>query len=147
MDSKKGENDPSSKETLDLILSTVMDLKNQINTLDLRISELEGHIDQRWPAIVRSSTVEVETANKNEFANLDEHLKRTYQILAHSTKPMTASEVAERMGRSRSTTSYHLNKLFSLDFLEKVPGTSKDSSRNVFFRPKDRIFEGIESKK
>lgn len=144
---KKDENDSSSKETLSIILSTVMALKNQINTLDLRISKLEGHIDQRLPAIVRSSTVKVETVNKNDFNSLDEHLKRTYQILAHSTKPMTASEVAERMGRSRSTTSYHLNKLFNLDFLEKVPGTSKDSSRNVFFRPKDRIFEEVESRK
>ena len=144
---KNDENDSSSKETLNLILSTVMDMKNQINNLDLRISKLEGHIDQRLPTIVRSSTIEIETPDKDDFDNLDEHLKRTYQILAHSTKPMTASEVAERMGRSRSTTSYHLNKLFSLDFLEKVPVTSKDSSRNVFFRPKDRIFEEIESKK
>ncbi|MFX0183890.1 MAG: helix-turn-helix domain-containing protein [Candidatus Hodarchaeota archaeon] len=136
---QKNETDTTSKEKLDLILSTVMKLTEHIDNLDQRISRLEGNLDQRSTILTKSvisgRDLKEETKS-NDFENLDEHLKRTYKILAEAEKPLTASEVAERMGRSRSTTSYHLNQLVKIDFLEKFSGKSKESSRNMFFRPK-----------
>jgi DNA-binding transcriptional ArsR family regulator len=149
LDSQKGENNNSSQEKLDEILSTVKELRNHVNTLDHRISRIEGHIDQKLSIATESSVSKStgENVKKDDFENLDEHLKRTYQTLALAQKPMTASEVAERMGRSRSTTSYHLNKLEKMGVLEKFPSPSRESSRNVFFRPKDLTLERMNSKK
>lgn len=148
MVSQKGKNDKSSENKLDEILSSVRKLRNHIDTLDRRISRLEGQIQRKLSFAVESSEFksEIEDAKKDDFDNLDEHLKRTYQTLAMAQKPMTASEVAERMGRSRSTTSYHLNKLEKMGVLEKFPSPSRESSRNVYFRPKDRPFELMDSK-
>ncbi len=148
MVSQKGKNDKSSENKLDEILSSVRKLRNHIDTLDRRISRLEGQIQRKLSFAVESSEFksEIEDAKKGDFDNLDEHLKRTYQTLAMAQKPMTASEVAERMGRSRSTTSYHLNKLEKMGVLEKFPSPSRESSRNVYFRPKDRPFELMDSK-
>jgi len=146
---QKNEIDSTSKEKLDLILSTVMKLTEHIDNLDQRISRLEDNLDQRSTIPVKSvrSEREFKDETKNtDFENLDEHLKRTYQILAEARKPLTASEVAERMGRSRSTTSYHLNKLFKMDYLEKFSGKSKESSRNIFFRLKYNFPKFIDSK-
>ncbi|MFX0171634.1 MAG: helix-turn-helix domain-containing protein [Candidatus Hodarchaeota archaeon] len=139
MNSQGKEMDSSVKEKLDLILSTVTKLTEHLDSLDQRISRLEGNLDQQLtvPAEFDESEREnLDESERTDFNNLDEHLKRTYQTLAEANKPMTASEVAERMGRSRSTTSYHLNQLEKLNFLEKFSGKSKDSSRNMFFRPK-----------
>ncbi|MFX0151406.1 MAG: helix-turn-helix domain-containing protein [Candidatus Hodarchaeota archaeon] len=147
MNSQGKEIDSSAKKKLDLILSTVTKLTEHIESLDQRISRLEGNLDQRLIVPIEfdeSESKDSDITERTNFSNLDEHLKRTYQILADANKPMTASEVAERMGRSRSTTSYHLNQLEKLDFLEKFSGTSKDSSRNMFFRPKvtfSKIFD------
>ncbi|UCE13679.1 MAG: winged helix-turn-helix transcriptional regulator [Candidatus Heimdallarchaeota archaeon] len=146
MNSHKKSPNPSVQNQIELILSTVTELTNRIDTLNERISKLEGQIEKNLPFKGKKEEKTAEIVTKTDFDHLDDHLKRTYQTLVDAQKPMTASEVAERMGRSRSTTSYHLNKLFNLDFLEKVPGKSRDNSRNVFFRPKERIFNHIDSK-
>jgi DNA-binding transcriptional ArsR family regulator len=141
--------DSSAKEKLDLILSTVTKLTEHIDSLDQRISRLEGNLDQRLTVPTELDESKRDDSDKTDgtnFNNLDEHLKRTYQILAEANKPMTASEVAERMGRSRSTTSYHLNQLEKLNFLEKFSGKSKDSSRNMFFRPKVTFLKFFDSR-
>lgn len=145
MNSQKNDSNPLIQDQIELILSTVKELTDRIDTLNERISRLEGQIEKKLPTTTEIEEEMAEIVTKTDFNNLDDHLKRTYKTLVNAHKPMTASEVAERMGRSRSTTSYHLNKLFNLDFLEKVPGKSRDSSRNVFFRPKERVFDHIDS--
>ena len=142
MPSKKTEIDKSSYDKLNEILSSVKELRNHIDNLDHRISRLEGHIDRSLSFSTKSSILKSSEDNvdHSDFDNLDEHLKRTYQTLAEAQKPLTASDVAERMGRSRSTTSYHLNQLEKMGILEKFPSPSKESSRTVLFRPKDRVF-------
>jgi DNA-binding transcriptional ArsR family regulator len=139
MTKQKEETKDTSKDKLDLILLNVMKLSERIDNLDNRISNIEESLEQQSKSefeLTNSEESTTQTYSEQDFENLDEHLKRTYKILASAKKPMTASEVAERMGRSRSTTSYHLNKLTNLDFLEKFSGKSKDNSRNMFFRPK-----------
>ncbi len=137
--SKKDENRNSSQEKLDEILSSVKELRNHIDTLDNRISRLEGHFNRKLSIVGESSIIKstVDNEKTSDFDNLDEHLKRTYQILALAQEPQTASQLAALMGRSRSTTSYHLNKLEKMGILEKFPSPSKESSRNVLFRLKD----------
>jgi DNA-binding transcriptional ArsR family regulator len=140
MPSKKTENDKSSSDKLDEILLSVKELRNHIDNLDHRISRLEGHIDRSLSFSTKSNILKSSTENvdHSDFDNLDEHLKRTYQTLAEAQEPLTASDVAERMGRSRSTTSYHLNKLEKMGILVKFPSPSKESSRTVLFSLKDR---------
>ena len=130
----------SNDEKLDKILNTVIHLKKQINSLDERLSHLEGDYGNKQSIISTSNSSSSEIVDQTDFDKLDEHLKRTYQFLANAQEPLTASDVAEQMGRSRSTISYHLNRLKELDLLEKVPSEDRDRSRNVFFRTKERIF-------
>jgi DNA-binding transcriptional ArsR family regulator len=142
MSPKNSEKEKSSSHKLDEILSSVKELRNHIENLDYRISRLEGHIDKKLsistkPGIVKPTGENIEYT---DFDDLDEHLKRTYQTLAEAQEPLTASDVAERMGRSRSTTSYHLNKLEKMGILVKFPSPSKESSRTVLFSPKDQNF-------
>lgn len=131
-------NDKSDEDKLDLILSTVKKLTEHITILDQRLSKLEGNLDQQYFESSSKSLIIPNDINisEDDFEGLDEHLKRTYQTLASAQKPMTASEVAEKMGRSRSTISYHLNRLENLNLLEKFSGTTKENSRSIFFRPK-----------
>jgi len=142
MPSKETEIDKSSYDKLDEILSSVKELRNHIDNLDYRISRLEGHIDRSLSFSTKSSILKSSSENvdHSDFNNLDEHLKRTYQTLAEAQEPLTASDVAERMGRSRSTTSYHLNKLEKMGILVKFPSPSKESSRTVLFSLKDPSF-------
>lgn len=147
--SQKSENEKSSQDKLDEILSSVNELRTHIDNLDHRISRLEGHIDRSLSISTKSNILKstVENIEQTDFDNLDEHLKRTYKTLAEAQEPLTASDLAERMGRSRSTTSYHLNTLEKMGILEKFPSPSKESSRTVLFRPKDRPFELLDSPK
>ncbi|MFX1282230.1 MAG: MarR family transcriptional regulator [Promethearchaeota archaeon] len=148
MDSQESDNSKSLDEKLDKILSTVKTLGTDVKSLKNRISQLEGRIDQKLSIPIESSESK-STERKIDpvnFDELDEHLKRTYEILETAQKPMDASELAERMGRSRSTISYHLNQLEKKEFLEKIP-SPKDRSRNVFFRPKGSSFKLINSEK
>jgi predicted transcriptional regulator len=62
-------------------------------------------------------------------------LKRAYDVLAEAPRPLTTQEVADRIGRSRSTTSQYLNELHQRNLLLKTYGTTPDKSRNVVFRP------------
>lgn len=142
MPPKKTEHGKSSNDKLDEILSNVKELRDHIDSLDHRISRLEGHIDKSLSISTKSSILKstLENVDQTDFDNLDEHLKRTYQTLAEAQEPLTASDVAERMGRSRSTTSYHLNKLEKMGILVKFPSPSKESSRTVLFSLKDRTF-------
>ena len=130
-----------TEEKLDKILITVEHLAKHIHSLDERLSHLEGNFDKKQQIISPSSSPSSEHTEQSDFENLDEYLKRTYQFLANAQEPLTASDVAEQMGRSRSTISYHLNRLKELDFLEKVPSEDPDRSRNVFFRTKDRSYK------
>ncbi|MHA2075433.1 MAG: helix-turn-helix domain-containing protein [Candidatus Hodarchaeales archaeon] len=139
MNSNYDEKKSSTDEKLDEILKTVVHLKVQIHSLDERLSHLEGDSGNKQSIIISNSSSS-ETVDQTDFDNLDEHLKRTYQFLANAQEPLTASDVAEQMGRSRSTISYHLNRLKELDFLEKVPSEDRDRSRNVFFRTKERTY-------
>ncbi|MHA1974679.1 MAG: helix-turn-helix domain-containing protein [Candidatus Hodarchaeales archaeon] len=136
----KNEKDVSLIEKkLDLILDTLMSLKNDIDTLDRRISKIEGKNEFTPLIMTDTSQKHISKTVIKDFGDLDDHLKHTYQVLANENKPMTASEVAERMGRSRSTTSYHLNQLEKLHFLEKVPAP-EGKARHVFFRVNRDIF-------
>jgi DNA-binding MarR family transcriptional regulator len=145
LDSQKNENESVSKDKLTQILTILNELKGHINSLDDRISHLEGNLggnlEQKLPIHAGSNENNSTISQKQQrnFNNLDEHLKRTYKTLAKANKPLTASEVAELMGRSRSTTSYHLNQLEKIGVLEKFPSPSRESSRNILFRPKDRF--------
>ena len=139
---KKAEKEKSSNDKLDEILSSDKELRNHIDNLDHRISRLEGHIDRNLTISTKSNIVKstAENIENTDFENLDEHLKRTYQTLAEAQEPLTASDVAERMGRSRSTTSYHLNRLEKMGILVKFPSPSKESSRTVLFSLKEQNF-------
>ncbi len=139
MDNQKKDVDSYSGDKLDKILVIVRKLSDDVSKLDNRISKLEENLNPRKELYLTFEQEKEEENIENNlfpFDNLDEHLKRTYQILATSKKPMTASEIAEQMGRSRSTISYHLNEMEKLEILEKFPGKSKDNSRSMFFKPK-----------
>ena len=140
LDSQRNENESASKEKLTQILTSLNELKDHIHSLDDRISHLEGNYDKSKPIVATSSSSSSDTVQKTDFDNLDEHLKRTYKYIVNAQEPLTASDIAEQMGRSRSTISYHLNRLKELDLLEKVASDDPDRSRNVFFRTKDREF-------
>lgn len=138
MNSQNNDKFSITEKKLDKILMTVTHLTNQIHSLDERLSNLEGNLSKNLPINSTSSVSSSKNAEKTDFDNIDEHLKRTYQFLADAREPLTASDVAEQMGRSRSTISYHLNRLKELDLLEKVPSEDPERSRNVFFRTKGR---------
>ncbi|MFX0049751.1 MAG: hypothetical protein ACFE8U_00535, partial [Candidatus Hermodarchaeota archaeon] len=92
MNSQGKEIDSSAKKKLDLILSTVTKLTEHIESLDQRISRLEGNLDQRLivpTEFDESESKDSDNTERTNFSNLDEHLKRTYQILADANKPMT----------------------------------------------------------
>ncbi len=138
MNSQNKDQKSTAEEKLDKILETVMHLTKQVYSLDERLSHLEGNYDNKNPIVTTSSSSSSDTVQHTDFDNLDEHLKRTYKYIASAQEPLTASDIAERMGRSRSTISYHLNRLKELDLLEKVASEDPDRSRNVFFRTKER---------
>lgn len=140
MNSQNKDQKSTAEEKLDKILETVMHLTKQVCSLDERLSHLEGNYDNKNPIVTTSSSSSSDTVQHTDFDNLDEHLKRTYKYIASAQEPLTASDIAERMGRSRSTISYHLNRLKELDLLEKVASEDPDRSRNVFFRTKEREF-------
>ncbi|MFW9902834.1 MAG: helix-turn-helix domain-containing protein [Candidatus Thorarchaeota archaeon] len=142
MPPKKAEMEKSSSDKLDEILSSVIELRSYINNLDYRISRLEDHFDRSLSVSSKTGILKSSEENMDhaDFEKLDEHLKRTYKTLAEAQEPLTASDVAERMGRSRSTTSYHLNKLEKMGILVKFPSPSKESSRTVLFSLKDETF-------
>ncbi len=138
MNSQNNDQISKTERKLDKILTTVTHLTKQIQNLDERLSHLEGDLNKNRPINLTSRVSSSDNVEKTDFDNIDEHLKRTYQFLANAREPLTASDVAEQMGRSRSTISYHLNRLKELDLLEKVPSEDPERSRNVFFKTKGR---------
>ena len=125
--------DPNlSDEKLDKILTVVKSLSNSVDLLDKRISALEGYLQQ--PTEISASTEKKFNSNPQvNFDEKDKMLERAYTVLANENRPMTTQEVAEVIGRSRSTTSQYLNELHSRNLLTKTQGKSRDKSRNIVF--------------
>ena len=128
--SKKGTN--LSDKKLDKILAEVKSMNDRIGHLDDRISHLEESLHQSHkppePKVTRlDSTPQV------DFDEKDMMLERAYEVLAKENRPMTTQEVAEEIGRSRSTTSQYLNELHRRNLLIKSHGKSRDESRNIVF--------------
>ncbi len=121
-----------SNEKLDKILAVVKSLSDNIGLLDSRISALEGRLQQS----TEPPGSKVTKINSNPQVNFDEKdmmLERAYEVLAKENRPMTTQEVAEEIGRSRSTTSQYLNELHNRNLLTKSQGKSRDKSRNIVF--------------
>lgn len=133
---KKVNQEPEDK--LNLILDAMNTLAERISSLDNRISKIEEKIAST--EIINEVNFEGndndQRQSKFNFNELDKHLRDTYDILSNSNKPMTASDVAERRGLSRSTISYHLNQLVTYGLASKDQGRAPDSKK-VFFQPKD----------
>ena len=128
--SEKETNQPDKK--LDEILTVVKSLSDIIPLLDKRISALEGRLHQS----TKPPEPIVTKLNSNPQVNFDEKdmmLERAYEVLAKENRPMTTQEVAEEIGRSRSTTSQYLNELHNRNLLTKSQGKSRDKSRNIVF--------------
>jgi len=125
--------DPNrSDEKLDKILAVITSLSNSIDLLDKRISTLEEYLQQ--PTEISASTgTKFNSDPQVNFDEKDKMLERAYTVLANENRPMTTQEVAEVIGRSRSTTSQYLNELHSRNLLTKTQGKSRDKSRNIVF--------------
>jgi predicted HTH transcriptional regulator len=121
-----------SEEKLDKILTVVKSLSDNISILDKRISALEGSLQQSTEIPV-SKASKIDSNPQVNFDEKDKMLERAYTILAKENRPMTTQEVAEEIGRSRSTTSQYLNELHNRNLLTKTQGKSRDKSRNIVF--------------
>jgi len=125
--------DPNlSDEKLDKFLTVVKSLSDSIGVLDKRISALEGRLQQSTEVPVSKITKLIPDPQVN-FDEKDKMLERAYTVLAKENRPMTTLEVAEEIGRSRSTTSQYLNELHNRNLLTKTQGKSRDKSRNIVF--------------
>ncbi len=125
--------DPNlSDEKLDKILTVVKSLSDSIGLLDKRISALEGRLQQPTEVSV-SKVTKFNSDPQVNFDEKDKMLERAYTVLAKENRPMTTQEVAEEIGRSRSTTSQYLNELHNRNLLTKSQGKSRDKSRNIVF--------------
>ena len=121
-----------SDEKLDKILSVVKSLNDRIGLLDNRISALEGSLHES-PNPPESKVPKLNPIPQVNFDEKDMMLERAYEVLAKENRPMTTQEVAEEIGRSRSTTSQYLNELHNRNLLTKSQGKSRDKSRNIVF--------------
>ena len=121
-----------SNEKIDKILAVVKSLSDSIGLLDSRISALEGRFQQSTEPS-GSKTTKINSNPQVNFDEKDMMLERAYEVLAKENRPMTTQEVAEEIGRSRSTTSQYLNELHSRNLLTKSQGKSHDKSRNIVF--------------
>ena len=131
MDSSK-KNTNLTEEKLDKILTDVKSLSDSIGVLDKRISALEGFLQQSTEG-PPSKEVKFNSNPQVNFDEQDKMLERAYVVLAKKNRPMTTQEVAEEIGRSRSTTSQYLNELHNRNLLTKSQGKSRDKSRNIVF--------------
>ncbi|MHA2165314.1 MAG: helix-turn-helix domain-containing protein [Candidatus Hodarchaeales archaeon] len=121
-----------SDEKLDKILTVVKSLNDRIGLLDNRISVLEGSLHES-PNPPESKVTKHNSIPQVNFDEKDMMLERAYEVLAKENRPMTTQEVAEEIGRSRSTTSQYLNELHNRNLLTKSQGKSRDKSRNIVF--------------
>ncbi|MHA2174672.1 MAG: helix-turn-helix domain-containing protein [Candidatus Hodarchaeales archaeon] len=118
---------------LDNLVNAVKTLNKQISLLDHRLSVLEGSNLPKTNTTDIFDSLEHQNTPQVDFEDKDEMLKRAYQVLALAQRPMTTQEVAEKIGRSRSTTSQYLNELHQRNLLQKMHGTTPDQSRNIVF--------------
>ena len=123
------------EEKLDPLITSLNLVCNQISGIDQRLSLLEGSSSQEISTVTVSDSHDPRVTPQVNFDNKDEMLKRAYDVLAEAPRPLTTQEVADRIGRSRSTTSQYLNELHHRNLLLKTYGTTPDKSRNVVFRP------------
>ena len=121
--------------TVNSLVTTVNSICGQISIIDQRIAVLEGFSHREIATVAVSDSREPRATPQVNFDNKDEMLKRAYDVLAQAPRPLTTQEVADRIGRSRSTTSQYLNELHQRNLLLKTYGTTPDKSRNVVFRP------------
>jgi len=128
--SKKEANLPNEK--LDKILTVIKSLSDSVGLLDKRISALEENLHQSTEVSV-SKVAKMSSNPQVNFDEKDKMLERAYVVLAKENRPMTTQEVAEEIGRSRSTTSQYLNELHNRNLLTKTQGKSRDKSRNIVF--------------
>ena len=124
-----------SEKKLDTILDAVKVLTNQVNILEKRISLLEGSFDQSKPQFSLPDPFDPDSTPQVDFDDKDEMLQRAYSVLRNAPQPLTTQEVADQIGRSRSTTSQYLNELHSRNLILKSHGTTPDKSRNIVFSP------------
>ncbi|MFW9854079.1 MAG: winged helix-turn-helix domain-containing protein [Candidatus Thorarchaeota archaeon] len=136
----KGE---KAQRTLEQILTIVKALKDDINLLDHRISNIEERIqpDPSKEPVYHVVEIPGVSSSQNKqnpgdflmnFEGLEEHLKETYQTLVDSNQAMTANQLANLRGRKRSTISDHLNQLFKRDLVEK-----SRQAKEVLYTPKE----------
>ncbi|MHA2052455.1 MAG: helix-turn-helix domain-containing protein [Candidatus Hodarchaeales archaeon] len=118
---------------LDNLVDAVKTLNKQISLLDHRLSVLEGSNLPKTNTTDIFDSLEHQNTPQVDFEDKDEMLKRAYQVLALAQRPMTTQEVAEKIGRSRSTTSQYLNELHQRNLLQKMHGITPDQSRNIVF--------------
>ncbi len=123
-----------SDKKFNQILKAITQISGQISNLDTRISKIEEKIGSN-EMMNDLDFDDDQKGSKFNYNDLDQHLKDTYDILSASGKPMTASDVAEKRGLSRSTISYHLNQLVSSGLASKNQGRAPDSKK-VFFESK-----------
>ncbi len=76
---------------------------------------------------VKSEKIEQAIEMLEELSARDQEMIQ----LLEDRGPMTAEEIAEAMGMSRSTVSYRLNRLVKKGYLEKIP-----RGKRVFFKAK-----------
>jgi hypothetical protein len=122
-------------EKLNPLLDSLSLVRDQINNIDQRLSLLEGFPTEKLSTVTDSNPEIPRSTPQVNFEDKDEMLKRAYDVLAESPRPLTTQEVADKIGRSRSTTSQYLNELQKRNLLLKTYGETPDQSRNVLFRP------------
>ena len=118
---------------LETVLNAVKALRKEISHLNQRLSVLEGSYLSKTNTEEITSSYDPHSTPQVDFDDKDEMLKRAYQVLTQAQRPMTTQEVAEKIGRSRSTTSQYLNELHHRNLLQKMQGTTPDKSRNIVF--------------
>ncbi len=122
-------------EKLDPLMTSLSLVRSQISNIDQRLSLLEGSPQDHISTVTVSDPEGPRPTPQVDFDDKDEMLKRAYDILAEAPRPLTTQEVADKIGRSRSTTSQYLNELQKRNLLFKTYGETPDRSRNVVFRP------------
>ncbi len=135
-------------EKLDPLVTSLNLVCDQISAIDQRLSLLEGSTGKELPTVTFSDPKNPRPTPQVNFDNKDDMMKRAYDtlsefpmlrraynvLLAEAPRPLTTQEVADKIGRSRSTTSQYLNELQKMKLLDKEHGETPDQSRNIVFR-------------
>lgn len=127
-------------ETQSEVISILMDLKSEIKNITTRLNFIEGQLPKEGLIPFNYNKEESKNSYQEQFPQreLDENLKTVFNALEQEHRPITATELAEKINRSRSTTSHHLNRLVDLSLADKNPGREKgQNSRSIYFNTKD----------